>query len=210
MLAPEKTRHSFKQADFKAWEAELVLEAQKGSRSAQETLYRTFARPLYETVIRPRLRDEKGAEDVLADTFEAVLTKLDSYKNEGQGFWAWLCTVAIHKVYDLQRKTGRQARVEDVSETASEAVVLALRVGPDVVSGGIERAEIRTRVERCLVAVNPRYAHVIRLRFFEERERVDCAEALAVSVATFDVLLLRAVRAFRDKWTERPSYPEMQ
>ena len=48
--------------------------------------------------------------------------------------------------------------------------------------------------------INPRYKRALTLRFLEDRPRVECAELLEVKVATFDVLLLRALRAFRERW----------
>ena len=45
--------------------------------------------------------------------------------------------------------------------------------------------------------INPRYADVIRLRVLEERSREEAARTLGVSVATFDVVLHRAMAALR-------------
>ena len=73
-----------------------------------------------------------------------------------------------------------------------------------------EMARLRGRVSRCLEALNPRYRQAIELRFFEERERQECADVLEVKLGTFDVLILRALRAFRKEWereTERTSQP---
>ena len=53
-----------------------------------------------------------------------------------------------------------------------------------------------------LSGLHPRYAEAIKLRLAEERPRTDCAVALGVSVETFDVLLFRAVRAFRKAFGE--------
>ncbi|MCB9624549.1 MAG: hypothetical protein H6723_14645 [Sandaracinus sp.] len=65
----------------------------------------------------------------------------------------------------------------------------------------------------CLDALNPRYRQAIELRFFDERERQDCADLLEVKLGTFDVLILRALRAFRKEWergTERTSQPMLE
>ena len=51
-----------------------------------------------------------------------------------------------------------------------------------------------------LARLNPRYRRALELRFFEERSRQECAAALEVKLGTFDVLLLRALRAFRKEW----------
>ena len=51
-----------------------------------------------------------------------------------------------------------------------------------------------------LEQINPRYRRAIELRLLEDRERQACADALEIKLGTFDVLLLRAVRAFRAEW----------
>ena len=53
------------------------------------------------------------------------------------------------------------------------------------------------------VASNPRYADAIRLRVLEERSRDEAAQTLGVSVATFDVVLHRAMAALRKALSER-------
>ncbi len=65
-----------------------------------------------------------------------------------------------------------------------------------------ERRIAGERIAQTLATLHPRYAETIRLRLCEERPRADCAAALGVSVETFDVLLFRAVRAFRKAYGE--------
>ena len=62
--------------------------------------------------------------------------------------------------------------------------------------------DVYKRQEDVLAGIHVRYATVIRLRLCEEKPRAVCAAALGVSVETFDVLLLRAVRAFRKAYGE--------
>jgi RNA polymerase sigma-70 factor (ECF subfamily) len=63
-----------------------------------------------------------------------------------------------------------------------------------------EQGRLRDAVGAVLGAINPRYRRALELRFLEERPRTECAQALAVTLGTFDVLLLRALRAFRAAW----------
>ena len=60
--------------------------------------------------------------------------------------------------------------------------------------------QVRTLIEQVLETINPRYKRAIGLRFFEGRERADCAQELGVKLGTFDVVLLRALKAFRAQW----------
>ena len=54
-----------------------------------------------------------------------------------------------------------------------------------------------------LQALNPRYRRAIELRFLEEHPRERCAQLMEVKLGTFDVVLLRALRAFRKNWEQR-------
>ena len=59
------------------------------------------------------------------------------------------------------------------------------------------------RIESAMAELAPRYAQAIRLRLIEEKTRQECAEELQVAVGNFDVILFRAVRAFRKAYGER-------
>lgn len=59
----------------------------------------------------------------------------------------------------------------------------------------------RDAIARVLESINPRYRRAIELRFLEEQPREACATALGVTLGTFDVVLLRALRAFRAQWS---------
>ena len=50
-----------------------------------------------------------------------------------------------------------------------------------------------------------RYRTAIEMRLIQELSREECAKQLAITVGTFDVLLFRAVRAFRKQFGSRDS-----
>jgi DNA-directed RNA polymerase specialized sigma24 family protein len=59
---------------------------------------------------------------------------------------------------------------------------------------------VREKVVRALGSLQPRYRRALELRLVEGRPRQECADAMEVRLGTFDVLLLRALRAFRREW----------
>ena len=65
-------------------------------------------------------------------------------------------------------------------------------------AGAIERA----RMDAALARLSPRHRAAITLRVLEERPREECASRLGVRIGTFDVLLLRAIRALTDMLEE--------
>jgi RNA polymerase sigma-70 factor (ECF subfamily) len=48
--------------------------------------------------------------------------------------------------------------------------------------------------------LTPRYRQALELRFFRDLAREECAQLMQVKLGTFDVLVLRALRAFRREW----------
>jgi len=193
------------EVDFtsKGWlsrERELVAAARRGESPAVAELYRAFAPRLYRTVLMPRLGNPQAAEDALAETFRTALEKLDRFDDQGTSLYFWLSRIAVNKATDMHRVKARTRR----ALTSFEELLAPLRPSaprPEKELVAAEReAMLRERVDAVLSELNPRYARAIRLRFFDERSRQECAEALEVKLGTFDVVLLRALRAFRKKW----------
>ena len=102
--------------------------------------------------------------------------------------------------HDVFALTGQALKAE-----LTEMAELQEAAAPLLLSAEEERRIAHERIEKALAALHPRYAQAIRLRLGEERPRAECAELLAVSVETFDVLLFRAVRAFRKAYGCSPA-----
>ncbi len=119
--------------------------------------------------------------------------------------WAYLATIAANQAHDAHRERGRSGR----ALASFEALLAPLQPpgAPPAPDAGPERAALQAAVERVLAALNPRYRRAIELRFFQERGREECATILEVKLGTFDVLLLRALRAFRERWQEMVGAP---
>jgi len=170
----------------------------RGDRAAFERLYQVLAPPLYARILLPRLGDPEAAQDVLAETFQAAFERLGDYHDRGGSIWSWLVTIASNRALDLHRERARSGR----GLAGFEALIAPLAGdGAAPNDEALDAEKLRAAVARTLERVNPRYRRALTLRFFEERERADCAAAMEVKVGTFDVILLRALRAFRAAWT---------
>jgi RNA polymerase sigma factor (sigma-70 family) len=160
-----------------------------------------MAPPLYQRILLPRLGDPAAAEEALADTFARVVERLDGYQDRGGSIWSWIVTIAGNLAHDHRRARARDGRVRAGFEALLGPLVGDASQPNDEAPDG---ETLRARVAAALAGLNPRYRRALELRFFEERERVDCAAALEVKLGTFDVLLLRALRAFRAAWVDLP------
>jgi RNA polymerase sigma factor (sigma-70 family) len=184
-------------------EQRLVEEAQRGNLDAMRPILDRYAQPLYATVILPRIGDAAGAEDVLRETLMTAVEKIDRFTWQGKGVYPWLRQIAINKVYDVHRHTKRARQLADAlaRENPGEA---ADDDNPDhVLIAAQDRERQRRRIDDTMALLPERYRDAIRLRLIDELPREECAARLGVAIGTFDVLLFRAVRAFRKRFGER-------
>jgi RNA polymerase sigma-70 factor (ECF subfamily) len=108
-----------------------VREAQAGSASAMEALFREHWRPSYRAAYLVT-HDAAAAEDVAQEAFLAALRRLDSF-DRGRPFGPWLHRIVVNRAIDwgrrrrLRRETELDdAAGEDPSSDISDATVAAL------------------------------------------------------------------------------------
>ena len=184
-------------------EQRQVEEAQAGNLDAMRPILERYAQPLYGTVILPRLGDAASAEEVLRDTLATAVEKIRRFTWQGKSIYPWLRQIAINKVYDVHRQAKRSRRLADAMvhevpvetdpDTHADAQLIADQ----------ERAAHRRRIEEAMGQIADRYRTAIDLRLVQELSREECAKRMNVTIGTFDVLLFRAVRAFRKHFGER-------
>jgi RNA polymerase sigma factor (sigma-70 family) len=184
-------------------EQRLVERAQRGDLDAMRPILERYAQPLYGTVILPRLGDTASAEDVLRDTLATAVEKINRFTWQGKSIYPWLRQIAINKVYDVHRQAKRSRRLADAMvhevpvETDPDSHADAQLIADQ------ERVVHRARIDEAMGKIAERYRTAIELRLVMELSREECAKRLDVTVGTFDVLLFRAVRAFRKQFGER-------
>ena len=179
----------------------LLSRIRQGDGESFGVLYDRTREFLLSCVIVPRV-GRAAAEDVLSETYRAALAKVDGFEWRGVGVLHWLAAIARRKALEAVRAVSRERERE--AELLAE---LEIPDGTPSAEAEMIRVEVLTattkRVEKVLAALPPRYACALKLRLLEGRERAACAEALAVTPATFDVVFYRAARAFRKEWQAR-------
>lgn len=183
-------------------EQRLVEEAQQGNLDAMRPILERYAQPLYGTVILPRLGNTASAEEVLRDTLATAVEKIKRFTWQGKSIYPWLRQIAINKVFDVHRQSKRSRRLaeamahevqqESDPESHADAQLMADQ----------ERRAHRDRIDDTMQQLQERYRTAIELRLVQELSREECARRLGVTIGTFDVLLFRAVRAFRKHFGE--------
>ena len=181
-------------------EQRQIEEAQAGNLDAMRPILERYASPLYGTVILPRLGDTATAEEVLRDTLATAVEKIKRFSWQGKSIYPWLRQIAINKVYDVHRQAKRSKKLADAMMHE-----VPIETDPDShadaqLMADQERRAHRARIDDTLGHIAERYRTAIELRLIEELPRDECAKRLGVTVGTFDVLLFRAVRAFRKQF----------
>ena len=186
-----------------AWiakERQLVARMREGDQRAITEIYRAFAPRLFARVLMPKLGNRQAAEDALSETFRTAIEKLDKFDDKGVSLYFWMSRIATNKATDMHRVKARTRR----ALASFEELLAPLRPSaprPEKQLAQKERdAMLKEYVQMTLGRINPRYAKAIQLRFMEDRSREACAEMMEVKLGTFDVVLLRALRAFRKEW----------
>jgi RNA polymerase sigma factor (sigma-70 family) len=193
-----------------AIEQRCIAKAHAGDLSALGPVLVTHAKLLYATVVMPRVGNAVLAHDVVRETLATAVEKIDRFAWQGQSIYPWLRQIAINKIFDLHRHHQRSRRLADALAMSSD-----MQSGPDhSPDAGLiaeqERIHNRQRIDTALSQLTERYRRAIELRLISDLPRETCAEQLGISVGTFDVLLFRAVRAFRKHFGTRQSDDEQQ
>ena len=182
------------------WESRCLDEIRRGSRGAFSELYEAYAPRLYSHVLLPRLGNASAAEEALAETFRSALEHLGGYERQPGGIFRWLTTIAMNKAADIHRERARTGK----ALASFESLVAPLREGPEgIIEGRLDQQRLRVAVAGVLAEIPPRYRRAIELRVLQDLPRADCADRMEITIGNFDVLLLRALRAFRQAWVQR-------
>ena len=187
-------------------ERALVERAQAGERDALGAILRKHGPRLYRSILLPRLGSAATAEEALSRTYVKVIERFDQFTWHAVGVYPWLRVVALRVALDLLRSRKRELLFapEDV-ERELDHVERETREADALEKHDLDFA--KERVRELLGRINPRYADAIRMRVLEERSRDEAATALGISVATFDVLLHRAMAALRKALSEYGAEP---
>lgn len=173
-----------------------------GDRQAFAEIYQSFSARLYRQVLMPMLGNPAAAEDALAETFRTAFLKIGEFRSREVSLYFWVRRIARNKALDLHRAakvSGRAlARFEELADPSFDPAATP----EDLVEEKWDFPKLQGEVRDTLERLNPRYRRAIELRFHEECSREQCARALGVTLGTFDVVLLRALRAFRKQWME--------
>jgi RNA polymerase sigma factor (sigma-70 family) len=194
----------------RSWERECIDRALGGDTEGFGELYDAYAARVYERVLLPVLGNPAAAEDALAEAFRVAFQKLADFEPGKVSIYYWLARIAKNKALDMHRAKKVSGRVLANFESLLEPLCTPNASPEELFEREVSRHAIGEAVQATLGELNERYRRAIELRFLQDLSRETCAEQLGVKLGTFDVLLLRALRAFRKSWEERMQRPSRE
>ena len=135
------------------------------------------------------VHDYAAAEDIMQDTYLELIIKECSFRGESQ-FKTWLFKVARNKAIDHIRKSRRIIPVDgsfvfapDENDSAEQSVI---------------NGERNKAVRLAMAKINPLYAQVLYLSFFEGMDNAEISLIIGKSKRQVEMLLYRAKEALKN------------
>jgi RNA polymerase sigma factor (sigma-70 family) len=164
-------------------DSEVVAAIVAGDPDGLAEAYDRYAAPLY-TYCRSLLREPADAADAVQDTFVIAASKLAGLRDQNR-LRPWLYAVARNECHRRQRETAGAATsaLDQVPEMSDESAD---------VTGGAERAELRTLLRSAVRGLSASEQDLIELQLRQELDVAEIAAVLGVSRNHAHALLSRA------------------
>jgi len=169
----------------------LVEMAQRGDTAAFAQIYDELVKPIYRYIYY-RV-EETIAEDLTEETFFKVWQNLKQYKKGKSPFSSWVFRIAHNLVVDYYRKNNI---TEEIDETMADTKATA-NPENDV---NIKLTNIRLR--KVIRKLPDNYQQVIILKYINELDNNEIAEAIGKSEATVRTIQFRALEKLRSFLSE--------
>ena len=161
----------------------LVKRSQRGDMRAFEELVARHRDKVYSRALS-MLRNEEDAVDVSQEAWVKGWQRLKQFQGESS-FLTWMTRIVINLCLDQLRKHKRQKSesIEELEEESGgvERQMPVLTVNP---SAGLERGELRQKIDEALLKLTYEHRTVLVLHEFEELEYKEIAKRMDCSIGT--------------------------
>jgi RNA polymerase sigma-70 factor, ECF subfamily len=171
----------------------FVKAAKNGDMAAFEELVARHRDKVYARAFS-MVRNEEEALDLSQDAWVKAWQRIVQFQGESS-FATWMTRIVINLCLDHLRKMKR-VRTEsiDVMEEESGGVERHLEVEAVNPTAGMERGEVRKRIDEALAKLSHEHRTVLVLHEFEELEYKEIAKRMGCSIGTIMSRLFYARR----------------
>ena len=161
----------------------LVQSAQKGDMEAFEELVARHRDKIYARAFS-MMRNEEEAIDLSQEAWVKGWQRLNQFQGESS-FGTWMTRIVINLCLDQLRKQKRQRTesIEAMDEESGgvERQMPVITINP---TAGLERNELRQRIDKALSQLSYEHRTVMVLHEFEEMEYKEIAKTMGCSIGT--------------------------
>ena len=161
----------------------LVQAAQRGDMAAFEELVARHRDKIYARAYS-MMRNEEEAIDLSQEAWVKGWQRLRQFQGESS-FGTWMTRIIINLCLDQLRKQKRQRTesIEAMDEESGgvERQMPVVTVNP---TAGLERSELRQRIDRALRLLSYEHRTVLVLHEFEDMEYKEIASTMGCSIGT--------------------------
>ena len=166
-----------------AEDPKLVRAAQRGDMAAFEELVARHRDKIFARAFS-MMRNEEEAIDLSQEAWIKGWQRLRQFQGEAS-FGTWMTRIVINLCLDQLRKQKRHRTdsIEAMSEESGgvERQMPVVNVNP---TAGLERAELRQRIDRALGQLSYEHRTALVLHEFEEMEYKEIAKTMGCSIGT--------------------------
>src|SRR6476646_1521613 len=166
-----------------ASDEQLVKAAKRGEMAAFEELVARHRDKIYARAFS-MMRNEDEAVDLSQEAWVKSWQRLKQFQGESS-FGTWMTRIVINLCLDQLRKRKRQ-RAESIEEMDEESGGVERHMPVVTVNptAGLERSELRQRIDKALNQLSYEHRTAIVLHEFEEMEYKQIAETMECSIGT--------------------------
>lgn len=161
----------------------LVREAQKGDMPAFEELVARHRDKIFARAFS-LMRNEDDAIDLSQEAWIKCWQRLKQFQGDSS-FATWMTRIVINLCLDQLRKQKRH-RTESIEQLNEElgGVERQMPIVTANPSAGLERGELRQRIDKALALLSVEHRTVLILHEFEELEYKQIAKVMSCSIGT--------------------------
>ena len=166
-----------------ATDEQLVKSAQKGDMGAFEELVARHRDKIYARAYS-MMRNEETAIDLSQEAWVKAWQRLEQFQGDSS-FPTWITRIVINLCLDQLRKQKRH-RTESIEEMDEESGGVERQMPVVMVNPteGLERTELRERIDKALGQLSEAHRTVLMLHEFQDLEYKEVAKTMNCSIGT--------------------------
>lgn len=176
-------------------EKELIEHILNGSEDALRTFY-DECKPKLTNFIRLRVSNEKDVEELVQDTFIAVLEAFRDFTYRSS-VYTFVCAIAKRKVIDFYRR--KKIKKIIFSQMPAMEPLLSILTTPE---DKLDEKILTQKIEETFNALPDQYRRLLQLKYIEGWSVGQISEELAISFKSAESKLFRARQAFVAVYTQ--------